>query len=62
MARPVDGLFPGIAPFAALEAVAQRAARGKRRKPAVAAFLANLEPEALRLERELLSGAWRPMR
>ena len=62
MARPVDGLFPGIASFAALEAAAQRAARGKRRKPGVAAFLAHLEPEVLRLERELLSGAWRPGR
>ena len=62
MARPVDGLFPGIASFAALEAAAQRAARGKRRKPGVAAFLAHLEPEVLRLERVLLSGAWRPGR
>ena len=62
MPRPADGLFPGIASFAALEAAAQRAARGKRRKPGVAAFLAHLEPEVLRLERELLSGAWRPGR
>ena len=61
MPRPADGLFPGIASFAALEA-AQRAARGKRRKPGVAAFLAHLEPEVLRLERELLSGTWRPGR
>ena len=39
VARPVDGLFPRIASFEALEAAAQRAARGKRRKPGVAAFL-----------------------
>ena len=45
-----------------LEAAAQRAARGKRRKPSAAAFLANLEREVLRLERELLAGAWRPGR
>ena len=62
MARPIDGLFPRIASFPALEAAAQRAARGKRRKPGVAAFLANLEAEVLRLERELLTGAWRPGR
>ena len=30
--------------------------------PADAAFLANLEPEVLRLERELRSGAYRPGR
>lgn len=60
--RRIDGLFPRIASFAVLEAAAQRAARNKRRKPAVAAFLANLEVEVLRLERELLSGAWRPGR
>ena len=40
----------------------QWAARGKRRKPGVAAFLARLEHEVLRLERELLAGAWRPGR
>ena len=62
MTRRVDGLFSGIASFAALEAAAQRAARGKRRKPGVAAFLARLEREVLRLERELLAGAWRPGR
>ena len=60
--RRVDDLFSGIASFAALEAAAQRAARGKRRKPGVAAFLARLEREVLRLERELLAGAWRPGR
>ena len=62
MARPIDGLFPRIASFCALEAAAQRAARSKRRKPGVAAFLANLEAEVLRLERELLTGAWWPGR
>ena len=62
MARRADGLFPEIASFAALEAAAQRAARGKRRKPGVAAFLARLENELLRLERELLAGSWRPGR
>ena len=45
----IDNLFPRIACFAALERATQRAARGKRRKPGVAAFLANLENEVLRL-------------
>ena len=52
----------GIASFGALEEAAQRAARGKRRKSGVAAFLARLENEVLRLERELLAGSWRPGR
>ena len=55
-------LFDGIASFAALVAAAGRAAKGKRANPAVAAFLANLEPEALRLERQLQRGTYRPGR
>ena len=39
-----------------------RAAKGKRLKPGAAAFLANLEKEVLRLERELQSGTYRPGR
>ena len=39
-----------------------RAARGKRAKPGAAAFLANLETEVLRLERELRSGRYQPGR
>ena len=39
-----------------------RAAKGKRSKPGVAAFLANLEKEVLRLERKLWSGSYRPGR
>ncbi len=62
MTRRADDLFSGIASFPALEAAARRAARGKRRKPGAAAFLACLEREVLRLERELLAGAWRPGR
>ena len=62
MPRRKHGLFDGIASFAALRAAALRAASGKRSKPGVAAFLANLETEALRLERELGSGRYRPGR
>ena len=39
-----------------------RAVRGKRDKPGAAAFLANLEKELLRLERELHNGTYRPGR
>ena len=55
-------LFDGIASFSALRAAALRAARGKRSKPGAAAFLANLEKEVLRLERELRSGCYQPGR
>ena len=62
MTRRAEDLFSGIASFGALEAAARRAARGKRSKPGVAAFLARLEREVLRLERDLLAGTWRPGR
>ena len=51
-----------MASFAPLYDAALRAARGKRAKPGAAAFLANLETEVLRLERELRSGRYRPGR
>jgi RNA-directed DNA polymerase len=53
-------MFERIANFQALCEAAQRAAKGKRRKPGVAGFLANLERNVLRLERELVDGTWRP--
>jgi hypothetical protein len=52
-------LFGRIASFAALRQAALAAACGKRYKPGVAAFLANMEPRLLALERALLSGRWR---
>ena len=55
-------LFDRIASFSALHAAALRAAKGKRAKPGAASFLANLETELLRLERELRSGRYRPGR
>ena len=54
------GAFERVANFRALRAAALRAARGKRKSPSAAAFLADLETECLRLERELQSGSWRP--
>jgi retron-type reverse transcriptase len=55
-------LFGGIADFGALMAAAKRAVSGKRSKPGPAAFMANLETEVLRLERQLLAGTWKPGR
>lgn len=55
-------LFDSIASFPALRQAALRAAKGKRSKPGVAAFLANLEKGVLRIERELRSGSYRPGR
>ena len=60
MPRKETGLFDRIASFPALREAALRAAKGKRATPGAAAFLANLEPEVLRLERELQHGAYRP--
>lgn len=60
MPRRAEGLFGRIASFAALREAATRAVRGKRRAPGAAAFMARLEPELLRLERELRDGTWRP--
>ena len=62
MPKKQRDLFDGIASFSALLPAALRAANGKRSKPGVAAFLAGLETEVLRLERELASGRYRPGR
>ena len=62
MPRRGEDLFDRIATFEALCAAANRAVAGKRRTPVPAAFLANLETELLRLQRQLRSGAWRPGR
>lgn len=62
MPRKHDHLFGEIANFQALTAAAKCAVRGKRRKPGPAAFIARLETEALRLERQLLDGSYKPGR
>ena len=60
MPRTHDDLFGRFANFNALTAAAKIAAKSKRRKPGVAAFLANREREVLRLEEQLRSGSYRP--
>lgn len=62
MPRRHDDLFGNIASFSALLAAARRAVKGKRRKAGASSFIANLEREILRLERELLDGTYRPGR
>ncbi len=60
--RRIGGLWDEVTSFENLCRAARRAARAKRGQAGVAAFLERLEPEALRLQRELASGAWRPGR
>jgi RNA-directed DNA polymerase len=60
MSPKAADLFDGIANFGALMRAVRRAIRGKRGKPGAAAFMAGLETEVLRLERELRAGTWRP--
>ncbi len=61
MARKTHGsLFDHIANFQALRTASRKAIKGKRNKPAPAAFMANQEKELLRLERELRDGSYKP--
>ena len=62
MPTKAHDLFDDITSFSALLTASQRAAKGKRSKPGVAAFLVNLEKEVLRLERELKTGQYCPGR
>ena len=52
--------FEEVASFGALRRAARRASKGLRHRPAVAAFLADIEPEVLALQRELLGGRYHP--
>jgi RNA-directed DNA polymerase len=58
--KRVGNLWDGLTSFANLLAAAEAAAAGKRRRPDVAAFLMNLEPELMRLQRELVADDYRP--
>ena len=52
--------FDRVAAFGPLVAATREAARGHRRSPEVAAFLVEVEAEALTLERELIARTYRP--
>ena len=54
------GLFANITTFRNLLSATDKAALGKRDKPAVAKFLYYLEPELFRLEDELNAGTYQP--
>jgi RNA-directed DNA polymerase len=58
--KRVGNLWQGLTSFANLLAAAEAATAGKRRRPDVAAFLMNLEPELWRLRRELQDGSYQP--
>lgn len=53
-------LFDRIAGFAPLIEAAQRAAKGKHKKPGVAGFMAGLERNVIALEAALQDGSWQP--
>ncbi|MCG8348302.1 MAG: reverse transcriptase/maturase family protein [Chloroflexales bacterium] len=62
MPKSFTNLFPQIANFENLYVAWESARRGKRRRPDVAAFERHLEPNLLRLERQLLDGGYQPGR
>ncbi len=57
---PLRELYPRLTSFANLHAAAHRAQLGKRYRPAVLSFHANLEAELLGLQEELRSFTYRP--
>ena len=58
--RRVGGLFPRIVSFENLVLSFHRASKGKRYRPGVMRFFRDLEGELLLLQRELVSGEYRP--
>ncbi len=58
--RRVGGLWEKLLSWENLYEAARKAARGKRKRPDVAGFLLNLEPEVIALRRELETGAYVP--
>ena len=60
MGRRYSHLWPEVISFANLCLAFKKAARGKRSKPAVAAFEYDLEASLLRLQEELRAGSYQP--
>ncbi len=58
--KRVGHLWPELTSFANLLGAAQAVAKGKRRRPDVAAFQFHLEPYLFELRAELLDGSYRP--
>ena len=57
---PLRRLYTRLTSFASLQATARRAQRGKRYRPEVLAFNANLEAELLGLQQELRAFTYCP--
>lgn len=58
--KRVHGLWPALTSWENLLSAAEAAARGKHRRPDIAAFDARREEEVARLRDELCSGSYRP--
>jgi len=58
--KRIGRLFDQVCSFAALRTAALNAAKGKKKKPRVAAFIQNLENEVIALENELLTQTYCP--
>jgi retron-type reverse transcriptase len=58
--KRIGNLWPQVTSWENLLASALAAARGKRKRPDVARFLFDLEPNVCALQRELLAGDWKP--
>ena len=58
--KRIGGLFESIASFENLYQAYQRARRGKKDRASIDRFGCDLEPELLRLRRELLEGTYLP--
>lgn len=58
--KPIDGAWETITSFRNLARAAKHAAKGKGATAGVARFLFRMEPELLRLQRELVAGSYRP--
>jgi retron-type reverse transcriptase len=58
--KRAGNLWPQLTSWENLHAAVLAAARGKRKRPDVARFLFDLEPNVCALQRELLAGTWKP--
>jgi retron-type reverse transcriptase len=58
--KRIGNLWPELTSFSNLLTALHRAAAGKRKRPDVAAFLMNQEPELMQLQRELKDGSYQP--
>ncbi len=58
--KRAGNLWPQLTSWENLLESALAAARGKRKRPDVARFLCDLEPNVCSLQRELTAGVWRP--